>query len=440
MNKNIVIAAIAGIAMVAHAKPKMPDVGTHIIDSKTGIEYVVINVPIVIDGKTNLVTQVAPLSHKAQMRPLEPEATKRLHKGSVEVSSFFEASGRADWAELGGEVRGSYIYTVTVKAQSEVKTNVVDETTGRIHVEELRTFTESRPFLSLSDIDAALALDTLPVDQVHDWCINAGTVTATLAAKCGRVETAASIAAATAAIESGYQIAKAIDGMTIRGVLGIFGVKIPEDIDIYVGKRIAEILNGKIKWLHAQIDSIEGKSFLISYDQEASGKPLDITYRNTDGSPISDAEWEILRQANLFLDQNVLPDTRCHVGDEWLVWADEVQNLFGIAGNGRAEGRISVTRVTDRPNGDWTLKLSPTDIAFRSDAGTISGKMQLTDGNGIVDHEKKSVRSLHATATGDIRSMDKTRHAMFFDFVKRFRGKANFRFNLAVEPVAKKGK
>ena len=438
MNKNLLIGILGAVAIMAQAKPAMPEVGTHIVDPKSGIEYVVVNVPVVIDGVTNMVPQVAPIVRKAPMpRHLEPEATKRLHNGPVEVSSFFEASGRADWAEKGYEVRGSYRYTVIVKAQSEVKTNVVNDKTGTIHVEELRTFTESRPWLALSDIDAALALDTLPVDQVHDWCISAGSIAATLAAEFGRVETAASIAAVTATIESAYQIAKKIDGASVRGILGIFDVKVPEEIDRFVAKKIEEILKGKYKWLHSQIDSIEGKSFLISYDQEATGKPLDVTYRNTDGSPISDAEWEILRQANLFLDQNVVPDKRCHVDDEWKVWADEVQNLFGIVGNGRAEGRISVRRAADQPNKDWTLQLAPTEVAFRSDAGTISGKMQLKDGNGIVDHEKASVRSLHAIATGDIQSMNKARHAMFFDFVKRFRGKADFRFTLMVEPVTK---
>ena len=63
--------------------------------------------------------------------------------------------------------------------------------------------------------------------------------------------------------------------------------------------------------------------------------------------------------------------------------------------------------------------------------------MKFKNGNGIVDHESVSVRSLHATATGDLRSMSKTRHALLFDFVKRFRGNANLRFTLTTEPVSK---
>ena len=437
MNKNALIAALALASSAVSVHAAVPNVGTRFTDSKTGIEYEVINVPVVIDGVTNLVPQVTCIERKTQRRTLGTDATRRLHDGPVIVTSFFEASGKADWAEKGGEIRGSYLYTVTVKAKSKVKKNITDETTGAIHVEETRTFLESRPTLSLSDVDAALALDTLPVDQAHEWAMRAGSIATTIAAKMGRLETAATIGVGMAAVEGWYRAAKNIDGASVRGILGIFGVEVPDSIDVFVAKRIEDILKRKFEWIHAQIDSIEGKSFIIAYDQEASGKPVDVTYRNVDGSRISDAEWEILRQANLFLDQNVVPNTNYEVGDSWTVWADEVQDLFGIAGDGRAEGQIRVKRTADQSNEDWTLGLAEADIAFRSDDGTLGGRMKFKNGNGIVDHESVSVRSLHATATGDLRSMSKTRHALLFDFVKRFRGNANLRFTLTTEPVSK---
>lgn len=437
MNKNALIAVLGLAVSAVSVHAAVPNVGTSFTDSKTGIEYLVVNVPVVIDGVTNLVPQVTSIERKAQRRALGTDATRRLHDGPVIVTSFFEASGKADWAEKGGEIRGGYLYTVTVKAKSEVKKNITDETTGAIHVEETRTFLESRPTLSLSDIDAALALDTLPVDQAHEWAIRAGSIATTIAAKMGRLETAATIGVGMAAVEGWYRAAKNIDGASVRGILGIFGVEVPAPIDVFVAKRIEAILKRKFDWIHAQIDSIEGKSFIIAYDQEASGKPVDVTYRNVDGSRISDAEWEILRQANLFLDQNVVPNTNYEVGDSWTVWADEVQDLFGIAGDGRAEGQIRVKRTADQSNEDWTLGLAEADIAFRSNDGTLGGRMKFKNGNGIVDHESVSVRSLHATATGDLRSMSKTRHALLFDFVKRFRGNANLRFTLTTEPVSK---
>lgn len=438
MNMNLIIGILGAAATMAFADSELPPVGNRVVDEKTGIEYVIVEVPTSIDGLMTTTLEKAPTTRvKSRSRPLEPEATKRLHNGPVMVASLFETSGRARYAEKGGEVSGIYYYVVHVKARSEVIANETDAS-GKVFVKERRKFIESRDELSLDQIDVALALDTLPVDQVHDWTINAGTIAAGIAAKLGRIETAATITAGMVAIESGYRFAKTIDGTSARGLFGSFGVEIPEPLDVFVSKRVTQIAKRKLDKAHNKVEtfiqSIEGKSFIITYEQEANGKPLDISYRNEDGSPISDAEWEILRQANLFLDQDMVPNTRCREGDSWNVWADEVQELFGFAGNGRAEGQIRVTRKGNRPDGDWVLGLSKTEIAFRDDAGAVSGTMSLKDGNGLVDGKMVSVKSLHATATGNVATMNKKRHAMFFDFIKRFNGKANIRFSLTVEP------
>lgn len=442
MNKNAII-AILGIAVAAtlsKADSKLPPVGTKVVDPKSGIKYVVVEVPSILDGTTNLTTELAPLTRRGpKRRPLEPEATKRLHDGPVIVSSLFEASGRGDWAGNGVEFRGSYLYTIAVTGRSEVVTCETSND-GRVHVVEQRTFLSSRDNLSLSKVDAALALDTLPVDQVHDWTIQGCGIVVTIAQYCGRPDVAGGVALVGAAVESWYRALKEIDGISVRGVLGYFGVEVPDNVDKWASKQLQKIAKRELDAVHVCIQSIEGKSFEITYEQEASGKPLDVSYRNVDGSPISEAEWEILRQANLFLDQNMVPNARCRVGDSWKVWADEVQELFGVAGNGRAEGQILVTRTDNRPNGDWTLKLSGTEVSFRDDHGTVSGKMRIKDGNGLVDASKASVKTLHATATGSLGVLNKKRHAMFFDFVKRLRSEANLRFTLAVDPAPKTAK
>ncbi len=441
MNKNAII-AVLGIAVAAtlsKADSKLPPVGTKVVDPKSGIEYVVVEVPSILDGGTNTTTELAPLTRFAKHRPLEPEATKRLHDGPVIVSSLFEASGRAEHASYGKAISGSFLYTTVVTGRSEV---VTCETTdaGRVHVVERRKFLASRDSLSLSKVDAAIALDTLPVEQVRDWGIYACETVATLAGYLGRPDIGGGALLAGATIEGCYEVLKEIDGISIRGVLGFFGVDVPDNVDIWASKQLQKIAKRELDAVHVYIQSIEGKSFLITYEQEASGKPLDVSYRNEDGSPISEAEWEILRQANLFLDQDMVPNARCRVGDSWKVWADEVQELFGVAGSGRAEGQILVTRTGDRPNGDWTLKLSGTDITFRSDEGTVSGTMKIKDGNSLVDANKASVKTLHASATGDLRVLNKKRHLLFFDFVKRLRGEANLRFTLATEPAPKTAK
>ena len=45
------------------------------------------------------------------------------------------------------------------------------------------------------------------------------------------------------------------------------------------------------------------------------------------------------------------------------------------------------------------------------------------------------MKSLHATARGNLRSLNKKRHFMFFDLVKRIEGDSNLRFTLTVAPA-----
>ena len=319
MNKNILIGilGVASSCFVSLADSKLPPVGTKVVDPKSGIEYVVVEVPSVIDGISTTATELAPVERIARRpHPLEPEATKRLHDGPVSVSSLFEASGKGNYANKGGEIRGSYLYTIAVTARTEVITSKTTDS-GRVFVKERRQFLAVRDNLSLSELDVALALDTLPIDQVHDWTIQGCGVAVTVAQYCGRPDFAGGVALAGVAVDAWYRALKEIDGISVRGILGAFGVKVPDNVDKWASKQVAKIAKREIDAVHACIQSIEGKSFLITYEQEASGKPLDITYRNEDGSPISEAEWEILRQANLFLDQNMVPNTRYRVGDSW---------------------------------------------------------------------------------------------------------------------------
>ena len=440
MFRNTFTAILGVVAATSlFAGSRMPAVGTKIVDPKTGIEYVVVEVPTTVDGTTTMTKEFASLTRSATRRPLEPEATKRLHDGPVIISSLFEASGRGDWAGNGIEIRGSYIYNIGVTGRSEVVTCETSDA-GRMHVVERRKFLSANDELVLRNIDAALALDTIPVEKVCDWTIRGCGITATVATYCGHPEIATGAGLVAGTVATWYHLLEKIDGVSARAMLGAVGVEVPDNIDRWISNHLSGIAKERLDSLHVCIQSITGKSFLITYEQEASGKPMDISYRNEDGSPISDAEWEILRQANLFLDQDIVPNTRCRVGDSWKVWADEVQELFGVAGSGRAEGQILVTRIDDQPNGDWTLSLSGTEVTFRSDDGTVAGKMKVKDGNGLVDSGKGSVKMLHTTATGDLRAMNKKRHAMFFDFVKRLKGDANLRFSLACEPSPEKAK
>ena len=456
MSKNTVITVLAilvGLLTMTlivtdfrNGKTKLTerDVGKTIVDEK-GITNIVVKTKSISDGKTNTVIEVAPVKRSVERRPLEPEATKRLHNGPVVISSLFEASGKAEYASGGKTVRGSYLYNTTVVAQSEVKEKEADEQTGTVRVVERRKFLQSRDSISLTDVDVAIALDTLPVDQVRVWVDNAcnlvGGASAIISSVAPLTAPFMAIAGgaavtAKATVASAFAMLYKIDGVSARTMLGAFGVEIPQNLEEFANKWVSQKVKNQLSSVHNAIQSIEGKTFLITYTQDGNGQPLNVDcYTNEDGTPITDAEWEILRSANVFLDSNMVPDTRCRVGDAWMVWADEVQELFGAAGEGRAEGKIRVERVKDQPNGDWSLQIEPAEIQFRTSDGTAAGKMNIREGNGLVDAKNASVKSLQATATGNLRSLNKKRHFLFFDFVKRINGDSNLRFTLTTKPA-----
>ena len=448
MNKNSIIAilgalvALMAITLIVKEIRGRENGGTsQLTEQDVGK---VVTTATINDGKTNTVIEVAPVLRSVERRPLEPEATKRLHEGPVVISSLFEASGKAEHKSYGKTVRGSYLYNTTVVAQSEVKEKEENNETGLVRVVERRKFLQSRDSISLTDVDVAIALDTLPVDQVRVWVDNAcnlvggaSAIISSVAPLTAPFMAIAGGAAATAkaTVASAFATLYKIDGVSARTMLGAFGVEIPQNLEDFANKWVSQKVKDQLSSVHNAIQSIEGKAFLITYTQNEKGLPLNVDYANEDGSPITDAEWEILRAANVFLDSNVVPDTRCRVGDAWMVWADEVQELFGAAGEGRAEGKIRVERVKDQPNGDWSLQIEPAEIQFRTSDGTAAGKMQVKDGNGLVDAKNASVKSLQATATGNLRSLNKKRHFLFFDFVKRFEGNSNLRFTLTANPA-----
>jgi len=329
-------------------------------------------------------------------------------------------------------------------AQSEIRKKDEDKETGRVRVEELRKFLQSRVNLSLSELDVAIALDTLPVDQVQKWangvchvvsCICTAIAPAIPPAAPWLLAAGGGAEVANAAINESFQALHMIDGVGARGLLGVFGVKIPENLERFANERIAKLVLDMARDVHNAIQSIEGKSFVITYEQEKNGAPLNVDYKNEDGSPITDAEWEILRGANAFLDSNVVPKTDYRVGDSWTIWADEVMDMFGVAGQGRTEGTIRVERLANQQDGTWTLKVEPAEIEYKSDNGAAAGMLHVKDGSGLVDAESFSVKSLQATAGGNLRSLNKKRHFLFFDFVKRIKGDSSLRFTLTVDPA-----
>lgn len=439
----LVVLAIAAVLLVIHLMPSEPPPtgavppgarkGDVAVDPATGETNVVVETAAVVDGEKQTALEFAPAAGRSLERhPLEPEATKRLHNGPVTVTSVLETTGTAQHG-TGVLVKGAYCYSTTVKALSEV-VEKEESPDGAIRVVERRRFLLARDHLALSDLDAVVDLSTLPLETLEEMAKGACSLVTAVSGLFGGVEPSAASMAARAGVELAFRELEKIDGASARRLLGDFDVAVPENIEKYLNDRISKLASEKFASVHSAIQSIEGKAYVITYTQDAKGQPLKVDFVHEGGEGISGAEWEILRTANAFLDQNIVPDTRCEVGDSWTVWADEMQELFGLSsGQGKADGTIRVARGGDREDGDWTLVLEPSEIAYRGAKG--AGTLEVLDGTGLVDAGSASVRAIQATASGDMQMLDKNRHFLFFDFVKKTSGNASMRFTLATGPA-----
>lgn len=412
--------------------------GDVIVNSQTGETNIVVDVTTEEDGEKKETLALAPTGGRTlERRPLEPEATERLHDGPVVVKTLFEASGHAEHGKKGLLTKGAYYYMTVVKARSEI----VEKEPGDvlIRVVEKRQFLQAQDVLSLSDTDVVLDLSTLPVDTVQTWANHACTLGGALAAYVGRPDVALGFAGVHLAFEAAFTALASVDGRSVRGfersvrgLLGDFGIEPPENMSAWLEHRLTNLVS-KTSVVHSALQFIQGKTYIITYTQDAVGRPLKVDFQHEKGEPITDAEWEILRMANVFLDQNLVPDARCEVGDRWPVWVDEIQEFFGLGTAGKSEGTIWFVREEDQPDGNWTLRVDPTEITYRGADGR--GTLAVSNAVGLVDANSMSVKTLQIIATGDMEMLSKKRHWLFFDFIQKNKGNANMRFTLSAEPA-----
>ena len=409
---------------------RLKKAGDEVNDPKTGKTLVVTEVVRDLDGVKTSTLELAPKRRGKDEDPLAPDALERLRNGPVTVSSVLEASGEGEYANLGARWSGGYYYVTTVRARSEIVKREKGED-GRILVEERREFKQARDHLSVSNVDVAVDLSTVPIREtqvlVNGLCSGVAWL--------GGVIPGVAVGAKTvqAGANAAFLALHSVDGKSLRGLLGKVGVPIPQNVEDFVNETVEEWIEKHAAPVHSALQSIEGKAYIITYTQDADGKPLHVDFRHEGGEGISDAEWEILRSANAFLDQNVVPDTRCEVGDRWTVWADEMQEVFGLASDGKADGKIRVVRDDDQDDGDWTLKIEPSEIAYQGAGG--AGTLAVAGGHGLVEADTISVKSIQATAKGALDILDKTRHWMLFEFLKETYGDASMRFTFTAEPV-----
>ena len=360
-----------------------------------------------------------PKTRSLTRKPLEPEATKRLTDGPQVIDVTFTATGRGVWKKNGIAVSVRYCLNSVVKAQSEVRGK--EETArGNFEVTEIRKFLEVRDQLTVDETDVALAIEeTLPLDTISTVVKGIGSVVALFDPLSG-----ATIVGGT---DVALDQASNVDGMSLRGLLGNFGVKIPDNVEDYVKKLSTDFCNGQLENVHNKVHSIEGKSYKIVYIQNKEGAPLRVDFTNVDGSSIAEDEWEILKLANVFLDAQMIPDKRVQPGDHWDVDAEVLAGLAdAVANGGTCEGKITVERKDDMPNGDWELNFRPATIVTRADNGATAGEFKISKGNAIGDAKNGYVKAMQMVGTGRL-GKAKSKRYVIIDFMEKIDGDCTYR-------------
>ena len=356
-----------------------------------------------------------PLNGRSDIeRPrLEPGAPRRLTTKPQVIKSVLKTTGRGENADWGLNRTCSFDLTFVVVCDSEIVKR--EETVlGKVEVVEKRTYRTARQVLQLSDCDVALALrETLPLEHIAP--IVDGIT--------GLFQAHGNIVAAGLAQMAGRKLDEAIDlvdGKSVRGVFGMFGVDVSDSmrrqIDRFVTKSFDCI---------PRPEAIEGKTYLITYFQEKDGGlPLRVSFSYEDGSQIqTEEEWMVLRRANAFIDSRILPDRNCSPGDTWKVDASDFDCLLDPYVEGAYSGEVAVERLDDDASGDWRIAVKPGSVSVVGDNGAPAGEVQISDGLAQVDGRNSLIKAMEVTGKGMMKHL--SRHHLLFN--TRFEGVSTFR-------------
>ena len=329
----------------------------------------------------------------------------------------FQLTGRGEDAKWGVTKTASFICTGIVIADSEIVSKEVLPD-GKIKITEIRTFRTVQDSIVVSDVDVKLALfDTLPLKSFSSLVDAAAIVWASMT---GDAESSAAVL--TGKNYVGKKL-RDIDGTGIRSLLGATGLEAPgavkETVDKFAEAALRKALGG--------IRPISGKSYRITYCQEASGQPLYVRITYSDGEEVTDEEEQlVLKRVNAFIDYDVVPDMDCEPGDIWTVETRNIQELFDPYAEGSYSGAIAVERKVNTPEGDWDLELKPSVINVINAANNTTGYYNLHRGYARVNPEQATVSELFGTGTARLQKLSK-HHWLF---TARLNGECEFQGRL----------
>ncbi|MBR3956910.1 MAG: hypothetical protein IKJ89_03580 [Kiritimatiellae bacterium] len=334
---------------------------------------------------------------------LTPEAVKRLREGPQLITVDITIEGNGERSGNGHRDSGHFLFKSTVIAQSTVRSK-------EPHASSVFTITEERKFLkakesfNISNFDMAFALKTLPADEVEVVC---GALC--VIADCFWPGYGKAAGAVTAEI---FQTLRSLDGASFKALIGpICPPTLEKLIDILAGEEAQREWEKAIGVLH----SIEGRTFIIVYDQLPDQPVCNVEYRSEDGQPLSKDDKKILRRINIFLDAEVVPDSvkESEPGTEWTIGVSAIDTMFAGISDGTCSGRLTAHRDADTSEGDWQLSVKPGTIVWRAEGGRQNASLDIRNlddnptpeapaGTAVIDGNHYYVRNLQLTATGKL--------------------------------------
>ncbi len=364
------------------------------------------------------------------VKPLPPVEKKPVPTSAVErivprvLKAEFIMKGRGQDAKWGISRKANFQYTIRVEAKSEILSKKTLPT-GRIEVKEKRTFMVVSDNLVVSDVDFVLALDTVPMKEFSkgfDACA------AIISSYYGRPDLGCVVIGGKDNLMQKLQKA---DGKGLRAMLGKYHLKLDDDAE----EKLKKLAESQLTRAIGCIRSIEGKSYLFEYMQEESGEPLMVDFKNEDGSDVTDEEQQMfLKRVNAFIDYHLVPNKNSAEGDEWVVYADDMQELFDPFVDGRYNGKIKVIRKSNAEDGDWRVVMRPGTVNVIGNSGTTTGSLIIESGKAKFDPKNISLNDMYVEGRANMNRL--TRHHLLF--TAKIDGDCEFQGHAITAPLEEK--
>lgn len=366
-----------------------------------------------------------PVSVERELPPVKKGDVDRLPRKDEpqKITSLFEVTGKGTLAASGGAGDVSFYYLMKTVATSRIEDKEEFES-GKIRVTEIRTFSEAKEAMKVSDVNLRIDLSTVPVDAIANTGYLIGGIVSLF-----EPDTGLEIANTVAEFRNTIDSFDGADAKPAFDMLKRFGI----DVQRIISEPVEGYLKGLLENVHSHVNAVTGKSYRFIYWTDKAGEPIRVRYENVDHSPISHEEQNVLNYVNLFIDCHVLPDKNCRPGKSWPINPASIGAMFGAVADGTCSGEVTVRRVDDgnRPDGNWELSIDPAPITFYSKDHRPVGNVKIRGGKGIGDGRRAILRELQIDGTGKLRKKESDTYLWFYEFITKTEGDCQFRSTIS---------